>query len=70
MEFTYGQTYGLNTIIACFREIASENNAKVTIHGTYTKKYTIAKFEIQGGLKAKNMFYKLLLNRMKSAKMY
>ena len=68
MDYTYGQMYGLNTVIACFNEIASENNVKVTIHGTYTKKYMIAKFEVKGGLRAKNMFYTLLVDRTKSAK--
>ena len=49
MGFTYGQMYGLNTTLSCFREIASENNVNVTIHGAYIKDYQIAKFELLGG---------------------
>ena len=66
MDFTYGQMDGLNTALSCFREIASENKVKVKIHGAYTTKYTIAKFEVQGERSAKNKFYKLLTERKKS----
>ena len=68
MGFTYGQMSGLNTVISCFREIASENKVKVKIDGVYTTTYTIAKFEVQGERSAKNEFYKLLTDRRKSAK--
>ena len=66
MDFTYGQMYGLDTVLSCFRKIISENNVNVTIDGTYTEKYTIAKFEVQGERSAKNEFYKLLSDRTKS----
>ena len=68
MDFTYGQMDGLNTVLSCFKEIASENKLNVKIDGAYTTKYTIAKFEAQGKRSAKNEFYKLLTNRKKSAK--
>ena len=68
MRFTYGQMYGLNTVLSCFREIALEHNINVTIDGMYTTNYTIAKFEVQGERSAKNEFYKLLANRKKSVK--
>ena len=68
MRFTYGQMDGLNTVISCFREIASENTLNVKIDGTYTKKYKIAKFEVHGERNAMNEFYKLLVDRKKSAK--
>ena len=68
MDFTYGQINGLNTVLSCFKEIASENKVNVKIHGAYTTKYTIAKFEIQGKRSAKNKFYKLLTDRTKSGK--
>ena len=56
MGFTYGQNYGLNTVISCFNEIASENNVNITIGGRYTLNYTIAKFEVQGERSAKIIF--------------
>ena len=63
MDFTYGQRDGLNTVLSCFREIASENNVTIGIKARYTKKYKIAKFELSGKRRAKNKFYKLLAKR-------
>ena len=65
MRFTYGQRNGLNTVLSCFNEIASENKVNVTINSTYIFKYTIVKFEAQGDRNAKNEFYKLLAEREK-----
>ena len=63
MRFTYGQMDGLNTVLSCFNEIASENKVNIMIDGVYTTKYTIAKFELSGERSAKNEFYKLLEKR-------
>ena len=68
MDFTYGQMDGLNTVLSCFKKIVSENNIKVKIDGVYITKYKTAKFELSGTHSAKNEFYKLLVDRKKSAK--
>ena len=67
MDYTYGQTYALKTVIACFKKIALYNHVNITINATYIKRHKIAKFEVQGNRSAQNGFYKLLVDRTKSA---
>ena len=59
---------GLYTVLSCFREIALENYLTLKINGIYTKRYTIAIFEIQTDFTTKAFFYKLLTDRKKSGK--
>ena len=63
MDFTYGQKFGLEAVRRCLWRLMHRHSINATILTSFTRKYTLASFYIDGSHLDRHKFYQLLINR-------